>query len=649
MDIQKLFGTTLPEPAPVSLKAGRLSLELFSGMVRNIRCDGVEVLRGIAFVARDPDWGAMRSGISDPEIHASDSNFTVKFGLAIPDQNRALDARATIRGSADGSLEFSVDGQVLTDLITNRTGFVILHPLEGIAGQSVEVVHCDGTRTHKHIPVNISPGQPIFRISSLTHTLQPGTKATLEMRGADFEMEDHRNWMDASFKTYSGSLLDPWPYTIPAGTRVKQSVTLSMSGPQKMPARVDGGEQITVSLGGLAGHIPDFGTGLPLTEPGSVLEHIGLLAAAVPAYLQGRIDQREIDHRQDATQLAEIANRTGIPLRLELILSTRTSARIEAADAARVLTDAGLEPEAIIITQNHHMKSFQPGDPLPSGPDYEELATAAREVFPGTLIGGGVVAFFTELNRLPVPEGLFDFVTHSVCPTVHATDDRTVMENLEAMGWIAQSVRQMIGTTPYHLAPSWISTRVNPYGATVFPNPDDERMCLAEADPRERGLFGASWLLGLATTCSNSGLDAVGLASLDGLVASEPGSRVVPAWHVVRGLSARSGHSRIFTDCGTNETRVSALAIETGHGPELWLANLTPHDQQVRTTGLPDGMMMHLVDLAGFGNAGHAEFLDTAGVPLPASGLILLTPYAFVRISPGPSQTIVDDRPVVSA
>jgi hypothetical protein len=133
------------------------------------------------------------------------------------------------------------------------------------------------------------------------------------------------------------------------------------------------------------------------------------------------------------------------------------------AEISLALKRSGVAPNAIIITQAHDMASFQPGDPRPPGPDYSEMAVAARAAFPGIPIGGGVVAFFTELNRLPVPIGLFDFVVHTVCPAVHAADDQTLMENLEAAKWIFASTRQMIGATKYQLGPSWISSRVNPY------------------------------------------------------------------------------------------------------------------------------------------------------------------------------------------
>jgi hypothetical protein len=36
--------------------------------------------------------------------------------------------------------------------------------------------------------------------------------------------------MDASYKTYVCSLLDPWPYTLEEGKSFGQSVTLTVSG-----------------------------------------------------------------------------------------------------------------------------------------------------------------------------------------------------------------------------------------------------------------------------------------------------------------------------------------------------------------------------------------------------------------------------------
>ncbi|MGG5819512.1 hypothetical protein [Falsiroseomonas sp. HW251] len=43
-----------------------------------------------------------------------------------------------------------------------------------------------------------------------------------------FEMEDQRNWSDASFKTYVGSLLDPWPYRLEPGVARRQRVEVAI-------------------------------------------------------------------------------------------------------------------------------------------------------------------------------------------------------------------------------------------------------------------------------------------------------------------------------------------------------------------------------------------------------------------------------------
>jgi hypothetical protein len=56
----------------------------------------------------------------------------------------------------------------------------------------------------------------------------------LRFAGDVFEMEDQRNWTDASFKTYGRPLARAFPYRIGPGERVRQSVTIearTSSGP----------------------------------------------------------------------------------------------------------------------------------------------------------------------------------------------------------------------------------------------------------------------------------------------------------------------------------------------------------------------------------------------------------------------------------
>ena len=511
-----LFGTDQPVPGRTVLSAGPLETTWEAGALRNIRYGGIEILRGIAFLSRDESWGNIPVEIANVHVVQEEARFHLSCDLAFLGGLQRLAGTVDIAGSSKGSLTFSVSASAETDFATNRTGFTILHPLKHMVGQTVDVTHTDGTQTRQTISERISPGQPIFDIRSLTHDLGPGLKVAIQMEGAKFEMEDHRNWMDASFKTYAGSLLDPWPYVIVQGERVTQSVIVNVTGNPPASAVPSDRPELTVSLGDRAGVLPDLGTAMPTDPPADHSRVVGQLKHANPAYLVMRMDGRQFDLDRQAADLSTVARTTDTPLHLEMILSATNTADRELEELATALGRHDIIPAAVVVTQAHDMLSFQPGDPRPAGPRYMEMATAARRAFPGIPVGGGMVAFFTELNRLPVPNGVFDFVTHAVCPAVHASDDQSLMENLEAAKWIFASARAMIGSAPYHLGPSWISSRVNPYGAAVSPNPTDERICLAESDPRQRGIFGASWALGLVAAAAEAGLDAVALASLAG-------------------------------------------------------------------------------------------------------------------------------------
>ena len=48
------------------------------------------------------------------------------------------------------------------------------------------------------------------------------------------------------------------------------------------------------------------------------------------------------------------------------------------------------------------------------------------------------------------------------------------------------------------------------------PIPNNERVCLADMDPRQRGLFGAAWTLGYVAAFARGGVEAVHLGAATG-------------------------------------------------------------------------------------------------------------------------------------
>lgn len=640
----KLFGTEVPDAKRRMLSAGPITAMFDNGALRYIRYRGSEVLRGIAYLLRDKNWGTYAPDIQKLKIRQGKDGFSISYTATCRDSEQGLRYDAKIEASATGVVKFSATGVPLGDFLTNRTGFVVLHPLEGVVGAPVEIVHTDGKKEKSRFPKFISPGQPVFEIRSLKHEVMPGVAATVLMEGNKFEMEDHRNWMDASYKTYVCSLLDPWPYTLKKGEAFTQSVTVTIAGKPAPKAKTAAGAVVRVDLGGVKGRLPAFGIGVPMAEAKAALENVAPIAMLKPAHLVCQIDGRSGGQAEAAAAFRSLSEQCKSPVTLEIVLPAKKSADAEMAAIAKAVREGGLKPDRLVVTQMHDLKSFQPNTPRPWGPTYEEMAAAARAEFPGTPVGGGMLSFFTELNRKRPPKGVFDFLTHTVCPIVHAADDLSVLETLESLPSIIASARAIIGKVPYHWGPSSIPCRDNPYGAAVAANPANGRVCLSDMDPRQRGLYGAAWYLGLAAAAARGAIDAMAFGAVTGPQGvvhrktgykqpwfDDGGAVVYPAYHVLAGLMDFSG-ARHITSTSSAPSRVVCLAHQGKAGPILWLANVTGEPQKVKLGGITGPAMVHMIGESNFAAAARrADHL--AGSSVKKLGSIDLGPYAVARIA----------------
>jgi len=195
-----LFGTDEPVPSSKTLRAGPLTAEFDNGALRYIKVGGREAIRNIAFVVRDKDWVTYNPVLKNLKIGQAPSTFEISFDAICKDAGQELHYSAKIKGNSDGKLTFEGVGKAITDFETNRTGFVVLHPVDGVAGCPVEVLRVDGSTEKTRFPELIDPKCPFQDLRALTHEVLPGVKVTCRMEGDSFETEDHRNWNDASFK-----------------------------------------------------------------------------------------------------------------------------------------------------------------------------------------------------------------------------------------------------------------------------------------------------------------------------------------------------------------------------------------------------------------------------------------------------------------
>ncbi len=345
---QRRVGTEEKSPESIPLKAGALTADLVAGGLRTIRYQGREVLRAIAYVVRDKDWGTFHPAISDFTCDQDGTQFTVTFRARCVNRelSQELEYETRITGNAKGLITFDVTAEPRTPFLTARCGFAILHPLEGIVGQPAVIEHVDGSREHAAFPDLIAPMQPFKEIRAIEHEVAPGVTARCLMTGDVFEMEDQRNWSDASYKTYVRPLALPWPYVMESGVRNQQSVELlitdSSSGTPKTrneDAKPDA--PIQVEIGEPDGTSPQIGVAIYPSQIATVLAHPEVLPTLHPQLLLFHFDPTAGDGREHLAGFREIAHIAEVSqCALELVLPAQRDVKDELREIAAMVSEA---------------------------------------------------------------------------------------------------------------------------------------------------------------------------------------------------------------------------------------------------------------------------------------------------------------------
>ncbi|MBZ9768900.1 hypothetical protein LB526_19265 [Mesorhizobium sp. CA6] len=627
-----LYGTHAVEAEPVRLSAGPLSADFVNGNLRTIRHAGTEVLRAIAYIVRDRDWGTYEPALADLAIEQKDDHFSVRYSASCegPDGSR-LGFQAAIDGRADGRLSFDVTALPQSDFETNRCGFCILHPIADLAGSPVKVEQTDGTIVNTKLPLLIDPWQPFKDMRAITHQVRPGVSAECLMEGDIFEMEDQRNWSDASYKTYVRPLALPWPYMLPAGQPMRQTIGLRITGGSKETAKAIGAEPIRIEPGETGAKLPDVGVVIYPEDVEAAQGNLPLLKKLGPQQFLLYYDPTR-GHGRDALQAhARLAAAYPASTMLECVVACAGDLEAELSGVADMVRRAGLRLDAVAVSPSVDRQSTPPGSTWPACPPLQDVYAAARRAFPDLRLGGGMFSYFTELNRKRVPAGQLDFITHCTCPIVHAADDLSVMQSLEALPFITQSTRAIYGAKPYRIGPSTIAMRQNPYGGATKDNSNGQRIAMANRDPRHAGLFAAAWTIGYAARVAPAKLEMLTLSGFTGpfgvlATTGEPAEegKPRPIFHAIQGLAALAGHTHIAMR-STDENRVAVLAGRSPAGAiTTWLTNLTPDNVAVDVSPV--------VGQAG----GPVSVWDAAGehtLELSAlSGRFTMPAYAIARI-----------------
>ncbi len=589
----RLFGTE-EQPAPLRpLTAGPLSVLFDGANLRDVRMHGEEVMRAVSFIVRDKDWATWKPVIEDLIIDSGADRFYIAFRATCSGGGERFVYDARIEGRSDGVLSFSGRGEAPEGLLTNRTGFVVLHPIEGVSGHPATIRHTDGRTVETRFPEKIDPVQPMMDLREIIHHTPGGQRVSCLMEGDSFEMEDQRNWTDASYKTYVRPLALPWPYRVEPGEVIEQKIILTVSG--AAPAVASSG-RVEVRVGAAtAAKVPPLGLGLQPEDAAATCDNAEMLAGLGAHHLICHYDPRRGHNAASLEAQVTAARAIGAEPWLEAVVENVDDggAAEEVAALGATVSKLGDPFTTVMVSPAPDLKCTLPGSPWPPAPDAKRLYAATRAAFPKSRIGGGMFSFFTELNRKRPPRDTLDLITFTTAAIFHAGDDRSMMETLECLPHITCTLPDITNGLPYSVGPSAIAMRDNPYGEGALRNPDNIRQAVNFNDPRQRGIMGAAWNLGYFAAFAQGGASAIALGAPVGAfgVLSVPtdfpqpwfegNGGFYPVWHVLRGMARLAGSTIRALEISDAE-KIRGIAAESGAGVELWLCNTQPQETTVR-------------------------------------------------------------------
>jgi len=468
-------------------RSGPWSFDLRDDEIADIAFDGRPVLRSVRAVVRDRNWDT--AALVVDRVKDSGSTLT----LHVRSEGLGSRLRGVVRVEARGSrLVVLTDLESANDFATNRTGLVVLHPPQ-LAGEPLRVTHADGSTEESSFPRAISPHQPVFDISELTW-LHGGSEVAVTFQGEVFEMEDQRNWSDASYKTYSRPLAIPFPYLISPGERVRQSVHIDVREVAASDSTSDsdlirlekGGAMFDIALGAATG--PDPAPALAWPRAAAVLVELDLRTASWPAAL-------------------DRAAGTGCPLDVRVIAAAGAGFAALAGPLARAAESPGIVRIGVFEADLHVTDAA--------------VMTALRSMLDAAGLDLAVIAgsraHFTELNREwdVIPREV-DGVVFSITPLFHSLGTGQLVESVAVQRTIARQAVELAAGVPVHVGPVTLRPRFNDVATT--PQELPARADLAEgygaeftgaADARQTAPELAAW-----TIASAAALAVPGVASI---------------------------------------------------------------------------------------------------------------------------------------
>lgn len=639
----KFYGKKNALPTQKTLNAGNLKIIYESGNLRYISCNGVEIIRMIYPAVRDKTWLTARPEITDEVIEDNYGSFNISYHCRYRLNDIDFIAFYHITGSNNSIITIEMKGEALSDFLKNRIGFCVLHPIENCIGIDCRIVHTDGSVEVKKFPEFIDPYNPFRDIRSMRWIIQETATASLTFHGDIFETEDQRNWTDASFKTFSTPLDLPYPVRVEKGTIISQKIELSVSGNIPFKKSRNRINKITFDAS-QAQDLPSLGICRSTRDPFLNDEEIRILKKFHFGHYRTELYLFMNDWQKVFSDALRESALLDCPLELALFFSDNF--KMEAGLFIAAYLDTSCRIKSVLL---FHKEIQVTPDMLT-----ESVAGFIRQNIPGIKLFTGTNCNFAQLNRARPNISLTDGLVFAIHPQEHASDNLTLIENLQAQAYTVESARQFADGKEIAVSPVTLQRRFNANSENFERPLSTEKEMPWQVDQRQMSLFSSVWTGISYKYIAQSGVFSVSYHETTGergIMTGHKSSRwpelfvagrntFFPVYHVLYYISRFMG-MKIIKSISSDPLKVDSIILVDNSGYHIILHNLNHRAELVSIPGFTQASRILFLDEKSFDFAGKNEDWITVSerdeIRPSARGLeITMSPYAsaFIDILP---------------
>ena len=473
----------LPDEKFINQNFNYLNYKIDKLFLRNICYKRCEFTKMISFLVRDENWKNYEPDIIDSKITKNLNECLLEYNLKFSDENQKMKLKNTYT-IKDNHISLKSNGKFLTNFKTNRIGFNLLLPLEGLSGRKIIVQKFNNELFNSYFPEIISPDQPFIKFKKIQFIINNHLSVKIFFKGIDFEMEDQRNWGDQSYKIYSGSLTDPFPYIEKINSNFFQQIDIFFDEIKEMTNYPINTKNVIETHKGKFSFAPSVGVKI---NDEDTLQYNPSLSFNYFYYIYDIVDNIE------SIQKINFQNKD---IFLVILVDHLLSVHEQFAIINKSIKNISINIKYLLIVPKIYLNSFQPSGEWPNVPDLDDYYFEAKKNFPKAKIVGGMVTNFTEFNRKKPPIDNIDLFSCSFSPIVHDASNHGIFETPLTLPHLLKTFNAINSDKDIHLGPISLGMHFNPYGESLVKNTNNLRIEMTDNDMRHDSLLSLVWSIG---------------------------------------------------------------------------------------------------------------------------------------------------------